>query len=345
MLRCYSVYPDEKYYSPQTYMSLSVIESCDQALSEGASDTRVIDTVLSYTQSTTLEILENVKEALLQLCSLVLSALNNFILNNAKYIDRYREFLKERVQKLDPPFIYEGYDYKIVKDYPHVVKSAVEVESKVIELQSHIRSDKWTDAQIMLSVDHILEWFSSRVLDEECDPDRIKPSVKEIVTRRIRGEKATPRGLDARNIDKFIDEIKLYRDHMNDIKKTKANILADYELLKWVYKKAIVPPPEVQNYQNNRLASIYDPEYVAFLIHEKDRFMDINTQMSRMLNGFIQIYEVAFDTKLNLLKERVDFNRTIITELLKRIQLTPLINAKRAEGNRKPFKNEPSIIT
>ena len=343
MIHCYSVYPDERYYSPKTYENLAILESCDQVLLEEGFDTRVIDMVLSYTQSTTLEILENVKEGLLQLCSMVLSALNNFIINNAKYVDRYREFLKDRVTKLDPPFIYEAYEYKLVKDYPRVVKSTVEVESKIVELQGKIRTDKWTDAQVALSVDHMLEWFSDRVLGEECDPDDPKNSVRKIVTQKIRGERE-PKGLDARNIDKFIDEIKMYRDHMNDIKKTKSNIIADYNMLKKVYAKAITPPPEVQEYSKNKLAVTYDPEYASFIVHEKGRFMDINTQMSRLFNGFIAIYEAAFDTKLKLLKERVDSNREILAELLKRTQLTALINAKQSPNDRKPFKYEPKII-
>ena len=99
---------DEKYFTPETYHKIAVIEECMGAVNEGVVTNDVITMTLSYTHSLALEMLENIKEALLKLCSLVLSALNNYILNNAKYIERYKEILKVRIAKLDKPFFLAG---------------------------------------------------------------------------------------------------------------------------------------------------------------------------------------------------------------------------------------------
>lgn len=333
---------NEDFYNESVYNQLYVIDYCYEALDEGIFDSRVIDTALTYTYSSILEILENVKEYLLQLCSTVLSALNNYILNTAKYVERYREILKERVRVLKEPFIYDYYEYKFT-DYPNIVKaSAGDITRRIESLQSDITTKSYTEAQIEDSVDNTLRWFTKLVLGVSADPDNLKNSVTEIVSIEIRGQKQY-KGIDESTIDKFVTNIASYRDRSAIIKKTKTMIVKEYEALKSAYRNAIKTPDEVKKIDRYKAAS--DPGWYAFMISEQSRFKQINIQMNRLFNGFITVYESALNTKLNILKEQVDRDREILTELLTRTQLIPLINTKRIEKNRKPFEYEKKLYT
>lgn len=333
---------NEDFYNESVYNQLDVIDCCYEALDEGIFDSRIIDTALTYTYSSILEILENAKEYLLQLCSTVLSALNNYILNTAKYVERYREILKERVRALKEPFIYDYYEYKFT-DYPNIVKaSAGDITRRIESLQSDITTKSYTEAQIEDSVDNTLRWFTKLVLGVSADPDNLKNSVTEIVSIEIRGQKQY-KGIDESTIDKFVTNIASYKDRSAIIKKTKTMIVKEYEALKSAYRNAIKTPDEVKKIDRYKAAS--DPGWYAFMISEQSRFKQINIQMNRLFNGFITVYESALNTKLNILKEQVDRDREILTELLTRTQLIPLINTKRLEKNRKPFEYEKKLYT
>lgn len=329
-------------YTDKTYQTLSVLESCQDALNEGIDDTRVIDMTLSYTYSYTMEILENIKEMLLKLCSTILSILNNFILNHAKYLSKYRELLKERLSKLKEPFIFERPEYQFKKDFPKVIKASSEIETDIKRLQDHIRDENWDQYKVTVAVDHMIESFSKKVLGQTVDPDDITDTTIKIVTKEISG-KSVISGLDEATIDQFIDEINDYKLHVSDVKKTKTDIIAEYKALRSIYERAIIPPTEIKHI--DRMKSIYDPEWYQFAVREKNRFASINTEMSRMFNGFIKIYEVSFNTKLNLLTQRLNSNRQIIHELLLRTGLTAALQTKQLDRNTKPFKPDPTIIT
>ena len=67
----------DEFATGSIYKQLDVIESAIHAIDEGVHDTRTILTASSYTQSVYLELLENVKNALLKLVQQALSALNS----------------------------------------------------------------------------------------------------------------------------------------------------------------------------------------------------------------------------------------------------------------------------
>lgn len=331
-----------KYFSETSYEALAIIESCQLALTEGINDTRVIDTATTYTHSLVMEILENVKERLLKLCSTVLSLLNNYILNNAKLIEKYQEFLKSRLDKLDKPFTYVYFEYPDVKNYPIVLQSSSGIEGDVKKLQTAIKEQGWTSDKVYNAVDDMLSEFASKTIGEDIDPGELKDSVRNAVSDKIKGKQIT-KNLTKDDINNFISEIKLYKPHLDDIKRTKKNIITDYELLKRAYKRAIQMPDEYK--MVDRFQSIYDPDKAAFETNERARFLDINTQMTRLFNGFISIYDVAFDTKLKCLQERVELNRSIILELMIRTGAISTLNTKSTDRDGKPFKYEPVIRT
>lgn len=333
---------DTRYFSETSYTSLAIIESCRLALDEGADDIRVIDTASSYTYSLVMEILENVKEKLLKLCSTVLSLLNNYILNNAKLVERYQEFLKSRLDKLNKPFTYVYFEYPDTKNYPIVLQSSSGIESDVKKLQDAIIEQSWASDKVYNAVDNMLSDFASKTIGEDIDPSTLKDSVRKAVSNKIKGKQIT-KNLTKDDINNFITEIKQYKPHLDDIKRTKKNIITDYELLKRAYKRAVQMPSEYKTI--DRFQSIYDPDKAAFENHERARFFDINTQMTRMFNGFISIYDVAFDTKLKCLQERVELNRAIILELMITTGATAALNTKNTDRNGKPFKYEPVIRT
>ena len=340
MLRDISCLYDDTYFSDQSYEKLAIIESCQEALLEDTDDYRVITTANSYTYSLVMEVLENVKEALLKLWSTVLSILNNFILNNAKMVDKYRELIKVKFKSLKEPFIFVYYEYPGIKDYPKVIKSNAWVEAEVQKLQEEIISNDWNSEKVEFAVDSLLKEFSEQVVGLPIDPDRLKASTEKVVREKIQGKKID-RGLTVQMLDQFIDEIRAYKVHLDDLKKTKTAILKDYELLKAAYKNAIKPPIDIKQF--DRLAMLHDPEDAGFKLREKERFAYINIQITRLFNGFIEIYNTAFNTKLTIIRERVDMNNAIITELLTRTSVLAAINVKNPSKDRKPFEYIPKV--
>lgn len=332
---------DESVFSENSYAKLAVLEECQTAFNEGIFDSRVVSTATSYTYSMVMELLENVKEKLLKLASTVLSLLNNYILNSAKYIDKYREILKDKVASLEDPFVYSYYKYPDNKDYP-VLINASSIEGDIKKLQDAIQAGKWNSERVETSVNHMLIDFADKTISGSIDPYNIKRSVSEIVTKRVRGD-IDVRVLSKEDIDQFITDFKTYKPHMDDIKRTKTAIEKEYKLLRQTYAKAIEVPIEIKGITNMQM--IYDPDAAAMKAREQNRFADINVQMTRLFTGFIDIYNTSFNTKLNLIKDRIDINRHVIHELLLRTGLVAALNTKNPDKNKKPFKYEPSIQT
>ena len=336
----YSDIFNESYLTPESYDKLEVIEACHDAILEGVFDNRVVKTASTYTYSMIIELLNNVKEKLLKLCSVVLSYLNNYILNSAKLIDKYREVLKDKVSKLKELFSYSYYEYPDAKGYPDVLRATDWTESHIRKLQDTIRKNNWTSDEVHNSVDAILREFSSKALGREVDVYDIENSTKKIVLDNVQG-KLVVKFLTYDDIDSFIALFKTYRPLMDEIKRTKTAVEKDYNALKVAYEKAIKMPAETKGISNLEMA--YDPEKAAFKAHEAQRFADIKIEMTRMFNGFITIYNKAFETKLDCIKERVDRNKVIIHELLMRTGLVAALNTKNPDKNKKPFEWTPKV--
>ena len=51
-------------------------------------------------------------------------------------------------------------------------------------------------------------------------------------------------------------------------------------------------------------------------------------EMMRLFNGYIAIYQSAFDTKLQCLNEKIESNKAMITEIITRTGVFAAINTK-----------------
>lgn len=333
---------DQELFTESCYEKLSVIESCDQAINEGIFDQRVVTTASTYTYSLVMELLDNVKTTLVKLCSYVLSYVNNYILNSAKLVDKYREVLKDRVSKLKEPFSYTYYEYPDSKHYPVVLAATGSISDTIGKLQSNIIEGKWSGDRVATAVDDLIIDFSRKTIGEDVDPFDLKESTKKIVTNHVKG-KVDIRFLTKDDIDAFVALMKTYRPLIDEIKRTKSDVEKDYKLLKEMYMKVTKLPGNIRDI--TKLQTAFDPELAAFKASEEQRFADINVHMSRLFNGYISIYNTAFDTKLKIIQERVDINRAIIEELLRRTNLLAALGTSMVDKNKKPFKYEPKITT
>ena len=343
VIRLYSISQYFRSYSDfasDHYDELAVIESCECAISEDVFDTRVVSTATTYTYSMVTELLDSVKEKLLKLCSVVLSLLNNYMLNSARYIDVYGDIIEEQVGKLKEPFSYSYYEYPDSTNYPVLLSGVNSVEGDIKKLQDAIIAGKWDSYRVEDAVDNMLINFSRKTIGGSIDPYSIRSSTEEIVTEHIRGH-VIVKLLTKDDVKRFIHEFKTYRDYMNDIKRTKSNIEKEYTQIKNLYGKAIKRPAEIRSI--NALEAIYDREGAAFKANEQQRFSDINIQMTRLFTGFIDIYNKAFDTKLRLLQERIDMNKHIIAELMQRTTLLTTLQTKNPDRYKKPYKPDPKI--
>ena len=116
---------DDSVITPALFEKASILESCFDAVVNEEADYRIITTATAYTHSMFFEILENVKEALVKLAQRVLSTLNNYFLNSAKLLDKYREIIGERLDKVTDPIKQDTYEYPSAKDYPKSLKSTI----------------------------------------------------------------------------------------------------------------------------------------------------------------------------------------------------------------------------
>lgn len=342
MLTPYESMIESVYITDSTYEKLSVLESCHLALLEGIDDQRVVSTANAYTHSLVIEFLDSVKQKLFKLCSTVLSLLNSYILNSARYLDKYREFLKAQIPKLKEPFSYSYYEYPLEKDYPVIIPgNGGIIENEIKRMQERIRNDEWTSTQVANAVDNMIRKFSHDAIGSEVDVYDLKQSVTEIVTNRCRGN-AIVNFLTEKDIDKFVKDLQSYRPMADEIKKTRTNIDKDYQLLKKTYERAIKVPLDVKSI--TRLDMVRDPELASFKANEQVRFADINVQMTRLFTSFIKIYDISFDTKLQILQERIEINKNIIKELLLNTGIAGAVNTKSPDVKKVPYKYEPNKI-
>lgn len=301
-----------------------ILEDCIDAITNESADSRIISTATSYTYSIVYEFLEHVKEMLTKLAQAVLSALNNFYLNNAKIMDKYHDIIAENIRKLDKPIRQETYEYPKCKDYPVNLKSTISVENDIIRLHESIKTRSMAPEEVAANVDLMLIEFGKEVIDSPPDPYDLKDSTAKIVRDTVQGKETTVIITPA-TFDKYLHEIMNYKQDRDDIMQTKKAINDDYTALKRTYSKVTKDPkalmsPTIQNFK--------DPDRAAFIAREYSRYSNIHVEMMRLFNGFINIYNVAFDTKLKCLNEKIERNKAIIIEIITRTGLFTSLNPK-----------------
>lgn len=330
-----------------SYTKLDVIDSCYDAINEGVLDYFVVDIAASNTYSMIMEVLDNAKNVLLKLVQNVLTFLNNYILNSALLADKYRDLIIQRFKTMKEPLIFYTYKYPNpkFKDYPVLVKSSISLEQEISEMEDEIIQKNYTPDEAGDRVDKMLRSFGQDVLNARVDVSELKDSVVKIVRSKLQG-KQIQRDLTKEDLNQFINEIKAYKSVKDDITRTKRNIEKDYNNLKKIYMDLMKKKEgEAIGLPTTDLKLLKHPEVEAFKVNDYQRFANINLHMTRLFNGFITIYSTAFDTKLNIIQEKIEANRAIIVEMLIRTGVFTSVNTKTPSKEKRPYVFNPSIKT
>ena len=330
-----------------SYTKLDVIDRCYDAINEGVLDNFVVDVAASNTYSMMMEVLDNVKETLLKLVQNVLTFLNNYILNSALLADKYRDLIIQRFKSMKEPFVFYTYEYPKLKskDYPVLVKSSISLEDEIREMEDEIIRKNLSPDEAASKVDKMLRSFGHDVLDARIDVSDLKSSVKKIIRDKIQGRQIQ-RDLTKEDLNQFINEIKTYKSVKDEITRTKANILNDYKNLRKAYMDLMQRKEgESIGLPTVDLKKLSQPEVEAFKLNDYQRFANINLHMTRLFNGFITIYSTAFDTKLNIIQEKIEANRAVIVEMLIRTGVFTSVNTKTPSKSHKPYVFNPSLKT
>lgn len=324
----------------ETYDKLDIVESCMDALGSGCGEARIISTATAYTHSMFYEILENVKETLLRLVQKVLSVLNNYYLNNVKLLEKYREAVLSRLDKVKEPIKHETFEYPEVRDYPHAIRTTTGIEKDVLKLHEEIKMGSITSEKVGSRIDKLLQSFGKEVLEVTPDPYDLRGSTKKIVEKRVRGKSITVT-IDHHTLDKYIEQITTYKRDKDDIMRARKNIIDDYELLKKTYASVTKNP---ESFITNRIQAIADPDKEAFMANEYSRYAAIHIEMMRLFNGYIAIYQAAFDVKLQELQNKINDNKNTIVAIITQTGLFAALNTKTVDRN-KPIPYNPIYKT
>lgn len=325
---------DEDLMTESVFNKVMIFESCMDALGCGDGTPEIVTTSTAYTYSVVMEVLDNAKEVLLKLVQKVLSLLNNYYLNNVKLIDKYREIILDRLPANGPIIMHDTYEYPEMKNYPKELKSTIAGEKDILKLHDELRGNP--GIAVGFRVDKLLESFGKEVLGMTPDPDNLKDSTADIVRKTMRGEMVKVR-IDRKTLGSYIDQISTYKKDKDDLLRTKKSIVEDYEALKRTYAKVTKDPA---SFAKNRVEQMAHPDKQALLSHEYQRYADIHMQMMRLFNGYITIYKVAFDTKLDEITQKVEDRKGVITEVITRTGLFAALNTKNPDryGNPIPYK-------
>lgn len=312
--------------------NLLVAETCTIAITEGVTDPSVVDISRKNTMSVLFSFLNQCYELLKTLAERVLIALNNYIMNSANLVDKYRNIIKEKYRSLDTPMLIHTYEFPHLYDnnYPIIIDQG-KLHPKLDNLLAMIRTDKLSDNEVTYEVDDLIMEISNRIIGAIVDPNNIKESTIDIVTRHISGQNRVIR-ITEKDLDKFIDEIKDYKKMKEVINKTRNNIKKDYNTLMKLYGKV-----DQEQIGSVNIQGLKTPQIQLLQAEDYARFNDINLEMSRLLSGIITIYNTGYDTKLNILKKKIEYDRKILTALMVNTGTFAAINAKNPSVNSKPY--------
>lgn len=334
-------YMNDDILVESSYSKIAVLDACYQTLSEDLGNQHVVDIALSYSHSMIIEILENAKDALFKFYQRIFSVLNNYVLNSANLIDKYRNHILDRYPKLEKPLYFKTYEYPKLKDknYPMIMEIQ---SSTTIEIQLRKLIDRMhgmLPSQVEFEVNRYLRNFAHEALGGTVDPINLKTSVRDVVYANIRGRQID-RKLTQSDLNQFIDEIKQHKSIRDDLNRTKTNLLSDYNNLKKTYNTL-----STQKQIDLGLRSLKYPEDTSFQINEYNRFADINMALTRLFNGFITIYSEAFNAKLQIINDKIINNRKVIEELMIQTGLFTSLNTKSPNRQRRPIPYDTNLKT
>lgn len=308
------------------YQRLDILESSMDAIREGVDNNFVLKTQTSYAYSMIDELLNNVKKILLELLRQALSLLNNLYSNNIRLMEKYKDILIDRLKTLDDPVFHDTYVYPKCDDYPIVIKTGM-LEKEIKGLQNMAVDPTVQSDRVGRRVDEMLLSFGKSVTKETIDPYNLVDSTAKAVRKKTQGKKKRIL-IGPSELEQYVQEIKTYKSDREELVKARKAILEEYEALKSLHTKATENPVAVMK---NTVRYQVSPDKEEFLAQEYNRYADIHTELLRLFNGYITIYRVAFDTKINCILERYNDHKAFITKLFTVTGIFSALNTKNAK--------------
>ena len=324
--------------------TVKMLNTCHEFLLE-AVDSAPDDTtryVVNMTSSTTYSaintILNNIYTFLSKLYDTLLSEFNNFVLNNAKLVTKYREYIVYRFKKMKEPFIWKTYEYPFTKSkYPEIVE-AKSYDNELTVIRDNIISGELDPVTIAVRVDKLLVEFGSKTANIAVNPNNIKDSTRSEMKRVYKGKPIT-KVITVPDIDKCLDEITSYREEQNRLRKIKRQLEAEYKELKYAHMKALKQDEK----EAVTMRYLKDPKGELFRRMDTQKFATINMEMSRLLSGFITIYSEVYSSLMEIHRERIMDHRNMITALMEQTSILTTLNGKPSSG--KPYKIQEELRT
>lgn len=313
---------------------LLLVETCNAALTEGVTDPSLVDISRKNVMSVIFQFLDQCYTILKKLAEQVLIILNNYILNSANLADKYRSIIKEKYKSLSSPMLIHTYEFPHLYDnnYPNIIDQG-KLHPKLDALLSNIKYNNLSAGEATYEVDDTLMDISNQIIGSSVDPSDIAGTTRTIVTQYISGQNRVIR-ITEKDLDKFMDEIKDYHKMRESIKKTQANVKKDYTTLMKLYGKV---SQEQISTTTTGIQDMKAPQTQRLEAEEYKRFNDINLEMSRLLSGIITIYNASYNTKLEILKKKIEYDRKVLSALMVNTGTFAAINAKNPTVNSKPY--------
>nr|DAH19443.1 MAG TPA: hypothetical protein [Caudoviricetes sp.] len=339
MIKSPSEFLIEQVSSPEDLNTLQLIDSCYTALSEGVNDSFVINTTKSSTYKFLDELLDRIFKFLTDLYVQVLNYMNNYFMNSARLLDKYRNIIMTRYAKDKTNLIYKTHTYPGLydKNYPNIV-SASDIQESLEAFQNQITDEFVTSDTVAEKTEMYVSKFAVDTIGARIDPFDLKVQVEKVVRKKCQGMEVV-KSLSASDLDTMINEIAKYKPMKDAILATKKSMTSEYKSL----KSAMLNEMRQKTAEKIGINNITNPDAADLVNAEYTRFAAINMSLTQMYNAFITIYNIAYTTKLKVLAEKIDENRQVINDLLVKTSVFAAANPTKPRAYRAPQKFEPKI--
>lgn len=337
----------------KVFKAMDILESCYAAIDEGINDRTLVDIARNNATSMILGTLDRSLVILNTAHDSLTAYINNYILNYAKLVEKYRSTIIQMYERITKPIIYRTFQYPFIKGYypvavnldPHKYPNLMGLPADWSNFITHAKdfaSDNEYEREEVrvyfpIQVDKIIEEYSKDTIGDKVRPNNIEADTKLIVQSKLRGSPKTV-ALTQRNLNDIINSIIAEsKEMLKDVKATKPAFTKDNKTLHTL----------IERYPNNGKVSIrqsikmlkYPDEYQEERA-ELYRFSDINLELNRLFSGLVSMYTNTYATKMQVIRERIDTSREVLVGLLQAAGAFSAINNKTAARNSKPLKDD-----
>ena len=329
----------EQYIDESVYIHMDILQSCYDAMDEGVLGQDLAAITKNNTTSLALTYLNATYKRLCQMHDIFVSHLNNYILNYSKLAEKYKALIIDMYSKINEPIIYNTYTYPKINDkFPRPISGNSKWHTFVRESSLFSTDDKTERDEVSvyfnIKVDEMLQDYTKDVLGEKLNTNKLAEETKFLVNKRIKGIPKTI-GITQRNVGDLLNNFSAAaKDVLKEIKTTKSGFSKDYKTLQellGLYQNKKVPL--IQS-----ISMLREPEKYQLELQEMKRFSSVNMEMGRLYTGLVTVYNVAYITKYEALRERIELDRTVLVALLQAAGSFAAINNKTATKQSQPLK-------